>query len=112
MMKVNELLESMRANPSVLVEYTNAGALINCSTTVTCSTLQRAQDDVYWWKQNIKAGLPFATTTSVTLSPAIAPSRMATVNVTVSWKERNKGGAGSVNKSYTTTANICTQIPC
>lgn len=112
MMKVDELLESMRINPSALATYQTAGVFNNCSVTKACTNVQRAEDDVYWWKQNLKAGLPTAATTSVTVTAATAPSRMATVKVTVSWKERKKSGSGSVDKSYSTTANICTQIPC
>jgi type IV pilus assembly protein PilV len=112
MMKVDELLESMRVNPLVLAVYEGAGALNSCSATNACTYTQRAEDDVFLWKQNLKAGLPSAATTSVVVTAATAPSRMATVNITVSWKERKKGQNASVDKTYTTTANICTQIPC
>ena len=114
MMKVEELFESMRANPSAaaLAAYTGAGVSHSCSGTNECTDVQLAQDDVFWWEQNLTAGLPGAATTTVTYTAAVAPSRMATVNITVNWKERNKNAAGSIDKSYTTTANICTVIPC
>ncbi len=72
---------------------------------------------MYWWRKNLKAGLPSAATTTVTVTPAIAPSRMATVNVVVSWSERDKSKKGTaaktgLTKTYSTTANICTEIPC
>ena len=110
-MKVDELLESMRANPSALAAYTGAGANNGCDINV-CDAAMLAAEDVFWWKQNITAGLPSAATTVVTVTPAVAPSNMATVKVDVSWKERNKDTTGSVDKIYTTTANICTAIPC
>jgi type IV pilus assembly protein PilV len=117
MMKVDELFESMRANPSALATYTGAGALNSCSGVKVCSSVQLAEDDVYWWKLNLKAGLPAAATTTVTLTPAVAPSKMATVKVDVSWSERDKSKQGAaakagLNKTYSTTANICTEIPC
>lgn len=112
MMKVDELFESMRANPSALASYTGAGTNNACTGVIECTEAQLAQDDVYWWKQNLKAGLPGTVTTAVTVTPAVAPSKMATVKIDVSWKERKKDAETSVDKTYTTTANICTEIPC
>jgi len=112
-MKVEELFESMRVNPTALASYTGPGVNNSCSGTTLCSPAKLAEDDVYWWKKDLKAGLPNATTTtSVVVTPAVAPSKMAIVKVTVSWKERNQDAAGSINKSYSTTANICTGVPC
>ena len=112
MMKVDELIESMRANPSALATYTGGGTNNACTGAKSCTAAELAADDVYWWKQNLKAGLPGAATTAVTVTPATAPSKMATVKVDVNWKERNKDTGGSIDKTYTTTAYICTEIPC
>ena len=113
LMKVEELFESMRANPNALATYVGAGADKGCSGTSTeCSEDDLAQDDVYWWKKNLKAGLPGAATTVVTVTPAVAPSNMATVKIDVTWSERDRDTAGSVSKTYTTTSFICTEIPC
>ena len=118
MMKVDELIESMRANntSAALAAYAAAGAGDGtdngCTGTMECTAVQMAQDDIFWWKKNLTAGLPGAATTSVTLTPAVAPSKMATVKVDINWSERNKDAAGSVAKTYTTTATICTEIPC
>jgi len=117
MMKVEELFESMRVNPTpdALAEYaasgSGSGTNNNCTGTVVCSATALAQDDVFWWKKNLSAGLP-ATTTSITYVAATAPSKMAQVTINVSWDERNKTAGGSVARTYTTTANICTGIPC
>jgi type IV pilus assembly protein PilV len=113
LMKVEELFESMRANPNALATYVGGGADKGCSGTSTeCSEVELAQDDVYWWKKNLKAGLPGAATTVVTVTPAVAPSNMATVKIDVTWNERDTDSAGSVSKTYTTTSFICTEIPC
>lgn len=116
MMKVEQLFESMRANPSALSTYAGAGVNNACSGSNDCTETQLAQDDVYWWKQNLNAGLPSAATTAVTITPAAAPSKMATVRIDITWSERNKdtsaNAPGSVSKTYTATANICTEIPC
>ena len=112
MMKVEELIESMRANPSALTTYTGAGVNNACTGTKSCTAAELAADDVYWWKQNLKAGLPGAATTAVSVTAAPAPARMAAVKVDVNWKERDKDTGGSIDKTYTTTAYICTEIPC
>ena len=112
MMKVDELIESMRANPSELASYTGGGVNNGCTGAKSCTAAELAADDVYWWKQNLKAGLPGAATTAVTYTAAVAPSKMATVKVDVNWKERDRDSGGSIDKTYTTTAYICTEIPC
>lgn len=112
-MKVEELFESMRANPGSLVSYTGGGADNGCTGTKDCTAAELAAEDVFWWKKNLTAGLPSAVTTVVTVTNAVAPSMMARVNIVVSWKERDDDTAGSsVNKSYTVTSNICTANPC
>jgi type IV pilus assembly protein PilV len=114
MMKVDELIESMRANPSALAlaEYTGAGANNGCTGVKECSDVELAQDDVFRWKQDLTVGLPSTATTTVVYTPAAAPSKLATMNITVNWDERDKDSSGSVSKSYTTTVNICTVVPC
>jgi len=111
-MKVEELFESMRANPTALASYTGDGQNNACTGTKICTPAQLALDDVYWWKQDLKAGLPSTAKTTVTVTPAAAPSKMVTVSIEASWKERDKDSEGSVGKSYTAATNICTEIPC
>ena len=112
MMKVDELFESMRVNPSVLASYTGGGVSYSCTGTKNCNEAELAQDDVFWWEQNLKAGLPDAATTEIFLTPAVPPSKMATVTINVNWSEIDKNADGSIDKTFTSTANICTGIPC
>ena len=118
MMKVDELFESIRANPSAvaLTAYAAAGAGAgfdhSCTGTKDCTGTELAQEDIFWWKQNLTAGLPDPVTTTVVLTAAVDPSKMATLTITVNWSERNKDAAGSVARTYTSTANICSEIPC
>ena len=114
MMKVEELFESMRINNSALAlaAYTGAGLAHNCTGTNACSSLFLAQDDVFLWEQNLKAGLPGSATTTVLFTAPTAPSKMALMSITINWQERAKNTTGFVNKNYTTTANICTAVPC
>lgn len=118
MMKVEELIESMRANPSALAlaAYAGAGASNACTGINKCDEEQLASDDVYLWKQGLTVGLPdsAAATVIYTPAPVIAgvASEMATMNITINWDERDKDTSGSISKSYTTTVNICTKVPC
>jgi len=120
MLKVEELFESMRANPTAaaLAVYATAGGGAgidnSCNGTTICTDVQLAQDDIFWWKKNLAegvAGLPAGATTTVTYTPATAPSKMATVQIDVNWDERDKDNGGGVTKTYSTTADICTGTP-
>ncbi len=113
-MKVDELFESMRANPSALASYTGAGIDHGCTAVKICTPLQLAEEDVFWWQSNLTAGLPSSVNTVVALTAAVPPSNMATVTISVSWSERNKNATGNVNvnKTYAATSNICTTEPC
>lgn len=119
MMKVDELFESMRANPSAaaLAAYDLAGdgggVEHNCTgTSIMCSPVFLAEDDVFLWKKNLKAGLPDAATTTVSVTAPVPPSKLARVIITVSWQERSKTALSGTSKTYSTTAFICTAIPC
>lgn len=114
-MKVDELFESMRANlsanPNVLLAYEGAGSDKGCIAS-DCKPLALAQEDVYWWKKNLKAGLPGAAVSTVVVTPAVAPSKMATVKISISWDERKQNAVGSDNKTYEATSYVCFTEPC
>lgn len=115
-MKVEELLESMRANPTGLPAYAGGGAANGCTgTAITCTADALAADEVFLWKANLTAGLPASVGTTVKVEP-LAGSNMATVTVTVDWSERNSESKSSADSSiarfYATTAIICTTNPC
>ena len=120
MMKVDELFESMRANSSAaaLSAYatasagTGTGTNNSCTGTKDCTGEQLAQEDVFWWKKNLKAGLPGAATASVAVTAPAGASKMAIATITVSWQERSKDSETASDKAYVATANICTENPC
>ena len=111
MMKVEQLFESMRANPTALSSYTGSGVDNGCSA-ANCTAEKLAEDDLYWWKKDMKAGLPAEATSTVTYSAPLAPSKMATMTVTINWSERDEDSTGSIAKTYTTSTNICMETPC
>ena len=115
-MKAEEILESMRANSVGLASYAGSGSGANnsCGGTTQCSSAQLAQDDIFWWKKSLKAGLPdnSDTTTLITVTAPVAPSKMATVTVDINWKQRSKTSDTPETKTASATTYICTAVPC
>ena len=111
-MKVEELFESMRANPSAIVSYGGPAVLNNCTGSKDCTEAELAADDLYWWQENLKAGMPSTVSSAINITAPVPPSALATATVTVSWQERDKQSGGSVSRSYTAQASVCTTIPC
>ena len=119
MMKVDELFESMRANSTSLAlsAYQAASAdegtnHVSCTSAAGCSGTELAQTDIFWWKKNLKAGLPDAATATVAVSDLALPSLMRTATITVTWEERNKDSEEAAKKTFIASANICTANPC
>lgn len=119
MMKVDELFESMRANSTALAlaqyQTASAGPGTNhpsCTTAAGCTGTELAQEDIFWWKTNLKAGLPDAATATVAVTGLVGTSKMVVATVTVIWDERNKDSVVAAEKTYIATTNICTENPC
>mgnify|MGYP001101861194 FL=1 len=111
-MKVEELFESMRANPGALTSY-GGGAVNNlCTGVKECGPAELAADDLYWWQENLKAGMPSSVSSAVNITAPVAPSRLGEAEVTITWDERDKKEGGSITRSYTARTSICTEIPC
>ena len=115
-MKAEEILESMRVNSGALASYEGSGpgADNGCGGTKQCTGTQLAEDDIFWWKKSLKAGLPnnSDTKTLITVTPPEAPSKMATVKVDVNWKQRSKTSDTAETKTASATVHICTAVPC
>lgn len=121
MMKADELFESMRANSTALAlsEYQAASAddgdgthHPSCTTAAGCTGTELAQEDIFWWKTNLKAGLPDAATATIAVTGLVGTSKMVVATVTVTWEERNKDSVVADEKTYIATTNICTENPC
>lgn len=111
-MKVEEILESMRSNdPSVLLDYAagtaDMGVDNGCSQTsvaaATCTPSQIAQDEIFRWKNSLIEALPnnAGTTATVVITPPVPPQTLALVVVSVNWNERDvdTGNAAAMNYS-------------
>lgn len=110
-LKVDEILESMRSNPTALLSYAagtaDMGTDNGCSQTtiaaVNCAPAQLAVDELFRWKNSLIEALPnnAGTTASVVVTPPVAPTVMTNIVVTVNWSERNvdTGGASVMNYS-------------
>lgn len=119
MMKVDEMFESMRSNPSTtaLTAYEVAGTSAgtgtdNGCTAGICTDVQLAQEDIFWWKKNLKAGLPDSATATIEVSDLVLPSLMRTTTITIAWQERDKDSEVAADKTYVANTNICTANPC
>ncbi len=115
-MKVEEILESMRSNPSVLMSYSagtaDMGVDSGCSQTtvaaVTCTPALMAQDEVFRWKNSLIEALPnnASTTASVVITPPVPPQTLSLVVVSVNWSERDLDSGTAANMNYSVTVQM------
>ena len=115
-MKADEILESIRSNPTALGSYAagtgDMGNNNGCSQTavpaVDCTPAELARDELFRWKNSLLEALPnnAATTASVVITPPVAPSTMTTIVVTVNWSERNLDSGGTANMNYSVTVQM------
>lgn len=115
-MKVEEILESMRSNPSALLSYSagtgDMGVDNGCSQTgvaaATCTPAQMALDEIFRWKSSLIEALPnnAGTTASVTITPPVPPQDLSLVVVSVNWSERDLDTGGSANMNYSVAVQM------
>lgn len=108
--KVEEILESMRSNPTAVLSYAagtaDMGTDNGCSQTTVaaaaCTPALMALDEVFRWKNSLIEALPnnAATTSSVVVTPPVPPATMNTVVVSVNWSERDLDSGGAANMNY------------
>ena len=114
--KVEEILESMRSNPVALSDYAASTADMGddngCSQTTVpvaaCDPSQVARDELRRWKNSLIEALPnnTATTASVVITPPVAPATMSLVVVSVNWSERDVETSSAVNMTYSVTVQM------
>ena len=115
-LKVDEILESMRSNPAVLLNYAagtaDMGIDNGCSQTTVaaanCTPAQMAQDELFRWKNSLTDALPnnAGTTASVVVTPPVPPQTMTNVVLTVNWSERDPETGGAATMNYSVSVEL------
>ena len=115
-MKVEEILESMRSNPGAITDFAagtgDPGVDFGCSqggsAATECTTTQMAQDEIFRWKNSLIEALPdnTATTASVVVTPPVAGSTLNLVVVSVNWSERDLDTGGAANMTYSVAGQM------
>jgi type IV pilus assembly protein PilV len=115
-MKVDEILESMRSNPTALLNYAagtaDMGTDNGCSQTTVaaaaCTPAQMALDELFRWKSSLIEALPnnAGTTATVVITPAAPPATLNLVVVTVNWSERDQETGGAANMNYSVAVQM------
>lgn len=114
--KVEEILESMRSNPGALANYAagtaDMGVDNGCSQTgvpaAACTPAQMAADELFRWKRSLIEALPnnAATTASVIITPPVPPQTLTLVVVTVNWSERDLDTGNAANMNYSVAVQM------
>ena len=114
--KVKEILESMRSNTTVIANFAagtaDMGTDNGCSQTTvaaaTCTPAQMAQDELFRWKSSLIEALPnnAATTASVIITPPVPPATMNLVVVSVNWSERDLDTGNAANMTYSVAVQL------
>ena len=114
--KVEEILESIRSNPTVIANYAagtgDMGIDNGCSQTAVpaaaCTPAQMALDELFRWKNSLIEALPnnAATTASVTITPPVPPSTLNLIVVSVNWSERDLDTGNAANMNYSVAVQM------
>lgn len=119
--KVEEMMERIRNNPTQVFGYRTAAAVIqdnNCDDhdgpVVSCDADVLVGNDIYWWQQGLKESMPVDTIGTINVDDVNDAGGMplAVVTITVSWKERNPEAQALVDMSYTASSQICNSTAC
>jgi type IV pilus assembly protein PilV len=111
---VNDMIDRIRANPMARDKYDLTAAYGDNPVSQdcvagekNCSVDKLAQDDLYRWKESVKAILPGAPTVKVTYTAAASATLPDNYVVQVTWAEPGETG----RFSYTGTLNMISVQP-
>lgn len=121
--KTEEMMERIRNNPTVIMDYIanvgDPGENFACNDSTgsinMCTQVQMARDDIYNWKLDLKTSLPnnSGTTASIgVVAPTPGTIPTAAVTVTVNWQERNPETQTMDNMTYAVSSHICDNTGC
>lgn len=100
-LKGEELIEKMRANPVGLADYAGAAASHGCTSGSICIPSQMAADDLFIWQDDLNAILPTPTVqVLVNTTPEDPAGDVREVIINIDWSTK------SINYNYSTVAEI------
>ena len=93
-----DMADRIRANPTVPASYAGAGPGVNngcVNGPVACTPAQMAQEDWFWWLQDVQTRLPQGATATIIVNnvPAIAPANQ--YDITLTWPETGQAVAAN-----------------
>jgi len=119
--KVEEMFERIRNNPTQVINYASSvtsGNDLGCNdyvTVTTCNSLQMVAYDVYEWELGLDDSLTAnagVTTNIDIIDPVPGVQPLFEVIITVSWQERNPESNTMDTMSYAASADICNTTAC
>ncbi len=98
-----DMADRIRANPTVPASYAGAGPGANngcVNGPAACTPAQMAQEDWFWWLQDVQNRLPqgAAAVIAVNNNPAVAPATQ--YDITLTWPETGQAAAASYNLRF------------
>jgi len=90
-----DMADRIRANPNAAADYAAGGpgsANQNCVSengAVICTPTQLAEDDWFWWYQDVQNRLPGGSDAQINTNPAGAP--IVEYTITLNWSEAGQG---------------------
>ena len=93
-----DMADRIRANPTVPASYVGAGPGANngcVNGPVACTPAQMAQEDWFWWFQDVQNRLPQGAAAVIVVNnvPAIAPATQ--YDITLTWPETGQAAAAN-----------------
>lgn len=117
--KVEEMFERIRNNPTEVLNYNAAVGVDNACNDYgglnACTSAQMVAYDVFEWEAELQASMYAVTGLNATIEvipPVAGTQPLAVVNITVGWNERKRDTKALEALQYKASADICTTTAC
>ncbi|RMF96491.1 MAG: type IV pilus modification protein PilV [Gammaproteobacteria bacterium] len=97
-----DMADRIRANPAATVAYAGAGPGVNnqcVNGPAPCNPAQLAQDDWFWWFQDVQGRLPVGATAAIAVDPVTAAPAVQ-YDITLTWPEPGQTVPASYNLRF------------
>jgi type IV pilus assembly protein PilV len=91
-----DMADRIRANPAATIAYAGVGPGLNnlcVNGPADCSPAQLANDDWFWWNQDVQNRLPQGTNTAVAVAVANPTPFTTTYTIVMTWPETGQDPA-------------------